>query len=693
MMKPISRVFFTTIFLLILAGCGSSSTPSPTAEPTPLPTIEPTATPFPTAIPAPVSRAEEISQQAFVRLIQGSWGLPEVDLYIDGAVFGYNVNFGQVTEPQPLVSGQYTLRLMPAGVALNSHSQEPLLAQEFTLPAGETLTLIIGGEPSNLNVQVVPENTTPLTRDTSRVTLIHALHQGGGLGVKVNQDVLIAPIGAYQISHDAPINDLFSQVQIVTPEGAVVAEYGREFRERVAVTLVMIGDASIPESVQLVYYTNRVYGDSQVQFVNVLPEQSNIDIYLDGQLIAGDVGYTTAYDVVTMKPADYRLEILPAGASYAGADVIYRSLINLYEDESVIIVLTALGNRVHHMVAMNDLSPTPVDQSRIRFIHGANDGVSVDAIISDLNETLYDGDVSRERLIPANLHMMSFDYADNGSYAQELDFIAGSAYTIIYVNPETEPIVISGHVGVEEASQSVTDETQLPPETGAIDHGGGALVYLVNLVGGENLIDVSVGNFLIQGVPNGNLVSGGSIPSGQHQIQAYRANTDSIFSIVDYSFQDGYFYTIYVVGLDVGSPFIHIFEHGLTDSVFDQEQAIVQFLNLSLFGSDVFLVGLGDGSVQFSPLIGEEGQVTSRYYSVAGDFTTITASLLGGQVTYPQYLSEGSYQVVVLDANTDYGIGTLPNLNVQARNRYDVIIQQDINTEILSFVVVVYPAS
>jgi hypothetical protein len=706
MIKPIFRVLLSGLFLVILAGCGSSSTPEPTAEPTAIPTPEATLPPTSTPISAPVTRAEKPSQQAYIRLIQGSWDLPEVDIYVDGAIYGYNVRFGQVVEPQPLVSGTYTLRLIPSGLDINSHSQEVLFETEFTLPVGETLTFIMGGDVANLNIQVVSENIAPIDAGESRVSLIHALHQSGNLGVKVNDDVLIAPIEAYSLSHDAPIQDLNSRVYIVTPEGESIAEYGREFRSRTAVTLVIIGDASIPESVRLVNYTTRVYGDSSVYFVNSIGEQPSIDIYLDGTLTAGGVIYGQLHDQLILKPADYQLEILPSGATYQPSEVIYRAFINLYEDDTAIIALVHQNNRINHLVTLDVTSPTPPNQSRMWFVHAGDDS-SVEMVVSNISNRLYGGDVTRERYIDAGSYDLNWINEDGASQSIPLTIEAGNNYIVVYVAPTVQPIIVNFAVGVEQAqvddeqdpqSSSISSQTSID---GDIVSDGGALVYVLNLVNGENQIDLSIGENLIRGVPFGNLSAGDRIVGSNHEVRALVTGTDNIFSIAQYSFRDDYFYTIYVTGLNVASPRLYIFEHGLTRDLFDENQAIAQFSNLSLFGSDEFMLALSDTGVSLSPArtvienpetdIETEGELLPNRYVVDGDYQVIHNYLQVGQITYPQYLTAGTYELILFDLATGYGITTLKDLNFQAGMRYDVIIQQDITTEEITFRVVNYP--
>ena len=692
-MKPISRIFLIGLFMIVLAGCGSSSTPEPTPEPTP--TLEPPPTPQATAIPAPVTRAEQASQQAYIRVIQGSWDLPEVDVYVDGAIYGYNVRFGQVIEPQPLVSGAYTLRLMPAGVDINSHSQETLFSSDFALSAGETLTLIISGDAANLNVQAVPENMTAIDANTSRVTLIHALHGGGELGVKVKDDLLIAPISAGQISHDAPIDDLNSQVQVITPDGEVIAEYGREFRSRTAVTMVMIGDASVAESVRLVYYTTRVYGDSSIFFVNAIADQPSVDIYLDGALVAGGVIYGRVHDELILKPADYQLEILPSGAIYSAPEVIYRALVNLYEDDTSIITLATQNNRINHLVTLNVPSFTPSGQSRIWFVHALYDGRPVDMTIGNISHALYGGDITRERYIDAGNYELVWVYEDGNGRGMPFDVQAGHNYIVLHVVPDAQPLVVDFPIGEEQADLSVDDPVQsgvaIEDQVIAVAEGG-ALVYVVNLVGGESLIDVSIGGHLIAGVPQGNLILGGRVAPDNYEVRALVSGTQNIFSLAQYSFRDAYFYTIYVTGLNIASPQLYIFEHGLIGELFDEGRAIAQFSNLSIFGSDDFMVAVSDSQVRLSPATDEDGQPLPNRYVVNGDYQVIQNNLRMGQITYPQYLTAGNYELVLFDVLTGHGITTLPNLNLQAGVRYDVIIQQDITTEAISFKVVEYPA-
>jgi hypothetical protein len=691
-MKPTLRVFLTALFLLILAGCGSTSSPTP--EPTATPTLEPTATPFPTAIPAPVTRAEQTSQQSFVRLVQGSWDLPEVDIYIDGAVFGYNMNFGQVTEPQPLVSGEYMLRLMPAGVVLNSHSQEPIISYDFNLPAGETLTLIIGGESSNLNIQLVPEDTRTLEVGQSRLTFIHALHQGEQLGVKAGEDMLIAPIDRYQISHDVTLLDLNSEVKIVTAQDETIATYAREFRSRVAVTLIAIGDATIPESVRLVNYTTRVYGEASAYFTNAITDQPSIDVYLDGELVAGGLDYGT-HQPVTLPPADYQLVVLPAGSAYStetSNQAIYRAILNLYEDDTVSIVFSRQANRINHLMAYDNLAIAPNNQSRISFVHGTYDDGYVDVTLDEHAYTLYSGDVTRPVSVNAGSYSVEWSYEESDGQTTGLDVLAGNQYTVIYIAPDVEPVVIVTAVGEEDAPEEIViDEETTPTPATESTLEGGALVYMLNLVDEMSVLDVSIGHDVLVSVPQDQVIVGTRIEAGEYEVQIRMSEDGQIFGVQQYSFRDGFFYTVYVVGVGSGSTRIYIFEQGLIENVFDETQGIVRFLNLSLFSDASWMIGLSDGALRLEPLT-VEGEIVPDRYVVEGEYEWVTDSLSSGQITYPQYLVDGVYQFALFDAMTAYGVVAYPNLNVQSGMRYDVIIQHHMETGAVEFDVVGYPA-
>mgnify|MGYP006278070487 FL=1 len=126
-MPKVVSIILASLIAVILAACGPAPLPTPIPTNTPIPptatataSATPTNTPTPSPTPTatlPVPRTEPFSadEQAFLRVVHANPEAEAVDVFVDGLRLTSAITYGQFTGQSSIVTGEYTIRVVPTG--------------------------------------------------------------------------------------------------------------------------------------------------------------------------------------------------------------------------------------------------------------------------------------------------------------------------------------------------------------------------------------------------------------------------------------------------------------------------------------------------------------------------------------------------------------------------------------------------
>ncbi|MEB2287621.1 MAG: DUF4397 domain-containing protein [Anaerolineae bacterium] len=508
MRRFLSLPLTLTALALSLAACGGDKdtpAPSPTPPPpAPTETAQPTPTPFAQTVAGLALAPDET---AWLRIVNASPELSRVSVYLDDLLVVAALRPGDYQQsPQKVPAGDRVLRIAPT----DDKSAPALLEAPVSLPARSTQVLVLAGRAGDHQLIVASEDTSPLPKATARLRVINALPDAGTLTVQDGQRTLLSALAFGEVSEALTLAEKGHDLALLAGDTAL-AEFEFYGLARYAYTIVLFPapEASAePGGVARVELRSRVEDEAQVRVMHASPDLPPVDVYLDAVSLAENVAYRTASVWTTQRAATYQLRLLPAGEPDAAPILVKQ--IALRADETVSLVLLGTQDRLRVTAVTEDLSPTPVNATRLLFVNAAPDVISV-------RVSTYSGEVPGLRSVPfgAASHPLVYPAGisafviETGSAdsPREIDRLpernwqAGTAYAVIITNmPDAPPVVLETETGVGDtmlAAEGVVPLESAPPS--ASGWGPGARVFAIRLV--NALTDEAPVDLLADGVP------------------------------------------------------------------------------------------------------------------------------------------------------------------------------------------------
>lgn len=127
--------------------------------------------------------------------------------------------------------------------------------------------------------------------------------------------------------------------------------------------------------------------DPVVRIVHASPDAPAIDLLLDGQPVAENIGFGTATAYAAVAPGDHQVQVVPTGES---DPLIDQRLTLVGETAAILAVIGPVANLQFQVQAV-DLGAIPPGQARLRVLHAVPDAPAIDVAVAGREEPLVGG--------------------------------------------------------------------------------------------------------------------------------------------------------------------------------------------------------------------------------------------------------------------------------------------------------------
>ncbi len=602
------RLLFSFTLIFIMAACGNTEdtppptiTPPPTLALSPTPTSGPTATltevPRATSTPNPRTSAARAEDQTYLRIVHGIPNFSPIDVYVDTLGVAFSLEFGNITQLTPIGSGEFVVRVMPAGARLGG-DLPPYVEQTVNIGIGQILTFVISGAEPSLFV-TSKDIRTPLQPRESRVELIHAIPDAPPVTIRAGGGDLILPVNYGEQAIPANVTSGANTFTINSGETVITTIVEPDLRERFSYTYVLIGSAAEPQVVQ---FADRIRGETSLRAINLMMDVLSVDVYLNGELFLSGIEYGRASQRQPIRADNYLVEIYPAGADSTTQTPLTAYDLSTIEEQILTLFIIGTSQQAFITRFEDDLSPVPPDQARMVFVNSLpNDTVTIEydsgERIAGLEALPY-RDYSTGILFDAQ-QPLSFNIRAGELFLEQSQNIlleAGRTY-LYFVTGRTiddPPIILSDSVPIDPALAVDPDEP-IANNTPAPDP---ARVRVLNMLRDRAPIDVYLDQIpLALNLAHAQLTQEIIIPTGVQSLiirvpgtqileGEAGANDPNELNIVGYEFAPDTSYTIYAYGLTRDTVDLLILPQ--TSAVFNVSDSLLRLINLTDQGTSDF---------------------------------------------------------------------------------------------------------
>jgi hypothetical protein len=685
-----SRLFCFLILIFVLIGCQPTVNELPTLvpEPTEAPTLAPTLTPTPTRTPqntltptpVPVIGrfATDPATIGYLRVVHAAPQTAPIDVYVDSTNFASSVEFGLATGRTNIIADSYSVRVTERGT---SPDEAVLVASDLTIEVGQSLILIVSGVPEALGITVVEENAEPLNENESRVNFVHAVPLAPI--VKGQQEgVDLTPLFDFgEQSGGIVVSSGDTTLSFATSEQTLV-DYPASLFPRTHYTIILIGDSEDLETLSVLMFENQVAGRATIRAINVSSEAGAVDLYLDGELFAGNLAYGTASERQIQTDGNHALSIYPAGADINSTEPLLSNFdfsATTAADLSLILMGSTANLRV--FVFNDDLSPIRPDIGRITFINalesapGAQIGLS-SAVLEDLGLIGY-GEASPYYPINLGENRIFWMLLDGTIPEDNLNFMieSGRSYLYFLTGDDDNPVVITEPLEVSNEVAALPTDLNATPDIPI-------RVRIVNALDGAFPIDFILNSeTLASNLPYGQATDYFEVIPASLPLTIFQTGNPTPIAQSELRLATGGRYTLYVYGVT---------ENVVTRAFSDEAIAIqdnwltIRLVNLSLDET----VGVGLLTYEATdPLT----PASTPAPSIPLGLSYLIARTDPNSISPPAIAFEGVQDLIVSDNRTGVIGNRIRSYNLMLGNHYDVVVTYLFNTNEIRAFVLQYP--
>lgn len=362
---PTLAVFDTTAASETVESTADTSNAVITTE-TPEPTTPPN-----TATPELVLGrfATDPDRLAHYDFVHAAPGTEPVDVYINSESLIFGLAFKLDTGRTPILSGTYTVRVVPRGGTL---ATDVLTEGTLSIRPGETKFTVLIGTPDSLGIQTFSENNAPLDPGRARLTFFHAVPRLPDSAPAINGEAIAPKIAFSQVSASLAVGVEPINVNVgMQDEFQTFVSRDTELRDRGSYTLIMTGDSADPDSLTLLSYEIIVPQRMSLRVINVTENVGAVDVYLDSLLVGGNVDVTRASERVDATTNARLISVYTAGADRATAAPLLKDIPFVVDATLSTHSLVVMGNAdsLRVVAVPEDLSPIRPDFARFVFVN------------------------------------------------------------------------------------------------------------------------------------------------------------------------------------------------------------------------------------------------------------------------------------------------------------------------------------
>lgn len=392
------------------------------------------------ALVAPTAAlAQDEEAIASIRVLHGAGDAPAVDVYADGAKILDGVAYGKISDYLAVPAGEYQVQVVPAGATLE---EGPVVIDApLTFEAGTSTTVAATGSLANGIVpQVITDTPSPSETD-AQVRIVHfsadapavdvALDGGdvvaGGLAYPDSTDYLSLPAAEYDLEiRPAGSTDVAFDLD------PMALEAGTSYS---AFAVGSLADES---------FTVVPAIDAQLAGVRVLhgsADAPSVDVYANGAPVLKDVAFGTLSPYLYVPAGEYRIQVVPAGATLADGPVVIDAPLTFDGGTLTTVAATdVLANITPKVV--NDNPKPKADKAQVRVVHLSANAPAVDiapdgsAKADAIFKGLEFGEASKYATVDAGTYDLVIRPAGSRKSAYDIpavDLAAGRSYSAVAI--------------------------------------------------------------------------------------------------------------------------------------------------------------------------------------------------------------------------------------------------------------------
>lgn len=673
-------LFVLTLALAFgLAACGGDDDPAPTATPSAVPpTLTPTSLPTPTPMVIPQA-SDDPATRAQLRVMHASPDLPAVNIYLDGGDIGRGFTVGNYhSAPLSFAAGDYLLRVVPAGE--NPDAVTPYLSETITLHAQQSTVAVITGPADALRLLVYEEDLAPLPNETARVNLIQAAPGGDNVIMQEANRTIIGALsyGAAGDPADIPSGD---HTFDLTSGPDTLSTFDMFMSQRVVHTVVLYQDAD--GAYRTASVKHDVNSETRVRLVHASPDLDAVNVYLDDTLLAESLDWLEATGWIASPSRRAMLRVVPAGQP--DADAVLQKQVTLNPNATLDLVLFDAAQRLRAAVIDEDLSPATPGLARFVFVHAVPGIVQVtvtaagDNAIPGLSPITF-GAASDPVDFPPGEQSFTFQNT-NAAAADAVDFLperswsAGTAYLVVATgSPEADPVVLETEVG--SAATGTGEESAGTFDRPEIE------LRIIHAMTDAIAVDVSLdGDTVFENVSQGVMTAYRAFDHQPRRLLVQTSATGTVLLSADL-----------VIAAPASPALVTLFlfregtqvrvEAAIDPAILIPEgNASVRILNVAEAWPRIVLgrmvppdpatpVPTGDPDLIVTIPVPQQELISPPVdYSVPTD---------------PEMLPSGTYDLLVLDAETTDLILSIPEVALDSRGSYDLLLLPDASGQSLT---------
>jgi hypothetical protein len=678
------------VLMIALSGCAQAeSVVVPTLIPTPeLPTATPiptTSAPRPTAIPVSATPPPTSVNLRILNAIPDSVPL---SVYAGFQAVATNLEYQQVTEPTPLDSGTYTLRVVPTGAASNVPA---LTEQEISFSGDSPTLLALTGTPDRVTLSSLSIPQPLLAAGESAVVLVNALGDAAEIALQDAAGTILgsAPTGQFAIIPGLSAAADRFRLQV----GSASLDVPASLDERRIYTVAAVGTSA---NLAIVTYSDNAPGRIALRLVHAAVQAGALDIYLDDNLLGGRVEFGRPAPRQDIQAGEYSLTVLPSGADPGSAAPLLNQNVALFEAVPTSLILIGDQDSLRLLNVTDDLLPTAPDESRVSLLNVLPDRPAIQVFVNDrpvdtIPELRFGESPVTTGLASESYRFVMSALDENGvrstvELAERLRFEPGISYLYLVTGRlDSNPVIISETVGIDQSASAI--------EPGRIP----AVIRLIHAIDAAGPLTLTVNETaLLTDVVFGMSSPLVDIPGSTLTLNiGFDGNASAA---LEADLVDGHRYALVAAGSPAAPNLLLVSDDKL---IFDGTSPYLRLINASAAEDATLKLAFSVASQDSEPTAVSTPQGVATEESVGDEsvFTlpfgiqTLIANQPGGSASNIILMTVGVSNIYLIDPATNQILHTFPEMPLQGGVHYDVIATRSLETTTVDAVLVIHPQS
>jgi hypothetical protein len=355
---------------------------------------------------------------ARVRFVNASFDAPALDAYIDGRLWAGG--FRDYTNYQSVPAGAHAFTFRLTG------SSEALASMFATIDAGQRVTVAAINPLASMDLRLMIDDVSAPARNAARVKVVHAAPNTGPLTITAGDITLADGLKFGKVSDAQQLFDDQYLVFVRDENGLPIIGGDRvPITGYHTYTLFVVGSAQVDEFKLVIAVSNVLKPEptSRFQFANMAQGVELLTAYVNNEAVPlyPNVPFSRVTEYYITGQGPLHIEVYGAGSGPEDGPPLAANNATIGPNENIMFVARGTAKAVQIVAYSGDLSPLPVNTSRLQVIHVANGNPAIR--VTTLNDvTLFDRigmGGAASRVVPAGSYNLRFSDADTGDLMME----------------------------------------------------------------------------------------------------------------------------------------------------------------------------------------------------------------------------------------------------------------------------------